>query len=382
MIHLSFNISIISNNIFHKNSFHKKIKNYHFNFSSISKTCTYILNIMEGIMRFIVISIKKYFFTVLFLLFTLSLILFSATNLEAAKNGLILWANSVVPTLFPFFVATELLCKTNFIQILGKSLNQFMKPVFNVPGESAIAIIMGIISGYPVGAKVVCNLYDNKICSKSEAERLIAFTNNSGPIFILGSVGVSLLGNVTLGKTLLISHILASLCVGLVFRFWKKDKVDITFRNFRSESKELIRISNLGEILGDAIKKSISTILSIGGFVVLFSVIISILSNLEILTGIASFLANFGIPYDIAFSILTGIIEMTNGVNLASSCYSSLPIPCLLTCSFLLGFGGISVLLQVFSIISKSKISIKPYLYGKLLQGTFSVIFTFILLQI
>ena len=331
-------------------------------------------------MRFIVISIKKYFFTVLFLMFTLSLILFSASNLEAAKNGLRLWSTSVLPTLFPFFIATELLCKTNFVQILGKFLNKFMKPVFNVPGESAIAIIMGTLSGYPVGAKVVCNLYENKICSKSEAERLIAFTNNSGPIFILGSVGVALLGNAKLGKILLISHILSSLLVGFAFRFWKKDQVDLTFRNYKSESKELIRVSNLGEILGDAIKKSISTVLSIGGFVVLFSVIISILSSLEILTSLAQFLAFLGIPYDIALGILSGIIELTNGLQISTTCYNILPLPCILTCSFLLGFGGFSVLLQVFSIIAKSKISIKPYLYGKILHGFLSVILTWILI--
>ncbi len=331
-------------------------------------------------MRFIVISIKKYFFTVLFLLFTLTLILFSSTNLSAAQNGLKLWANSVLPTLFPFFIATELLCRTNFVQILGKFLNKFMKPVFNVPGESAIAIIMGIISGYPVGAKVVCNLYDNKICSKSEAERLLAFTNNSGPIFILGSVGVSLLGNVQVGKILLISHILSSLIVGFIFRFWKRNQVDLTFRNYKSESKELIRISNLGEILGDAIKKSISTILLIGGFVVLFSVIISILSSLEILTNLAYFLAKFGIPYELSLSILTGIIELTNGIQVASTTYLAFPLPCLLTCSFLLGFGGFSVLLQVFSIIAKSKLSIKSYFYGKTLQGILSVLLTLILI--
>ncbi len=331
-------------------------------------------------MRFIVISIKKYFFTVLFLLFTLTLILFSSTNLSAAQNGLKLWANSVLPTLFPFFIATELLCRTNFVQILGKFLNKFMKPVFNVPGESAIAIIMGIISGYPVGAKVVCNLYDNKICSKSEAERLLAFTNNSGPIFILGSVGVSLLGNVQVGKILLISHILSSLIVGFIFRFWKRNQVDLTFRNYKSESKELIRISNLGEILGDAIKKSISTILLIGGFVVLFSVIISILSSLEILTNLAYFLAKFGIPYELSLSILTGIIELTNGIQVASTTYLAFPLPCLLTCSFLLGFGGFSVLLQVFSIIAKSKLSIKSYFYGKTLQGILAMFLTLILI--
>jgi sporulation integral membrane protein YlbJ len=288
----------------------------------------------------------------------------------------------VLPTLFPFFIATELLCKTNFVQILGKIFNKFMKPIFNVPGESTIALIMGIISGYPVGAKVVCNLYENKICSKAEAERLIAFTNNSGPIFILGTVGVSLLGNVHLGKILLISHILSSLLVGFIFRFWKKDQVDLTFRNYKSESKELIRVSNLGEILGDAIKKSISTILLIGGFVVLFSVTISILSSLEILTFLANLLTKLGIPYDISLSILTGIIELTNGIQTASLCYSTMPLPCILTCSFLLGFGGISVLLQVFSIISKSKISIKPYFYGKILHGIISVILTWILVSI
>lgn len=331
-------------------------------------------------MRFIVISIKKYFFTIIFLLFTLSLILFSTSNLEAAKNGLVLWANSIVPTLFPFFVATELLCKTNFIQILGKFLNKFMKPVFNVPGESAIAVIMGFISGYPVGAKVVCNLYEKKICSKSEAERLIAFTNNSGPIFILGSVGVSLLGNLHLGQILLISHIIASLLVGIVFRFWKRNQVDLTFRNYNSERKELIKMENLGEILTDAIKKSIWTVLNIGGFVVLFSVIISILSSFEILTGIANILANFGFSYEIVLSFLTGIIEMTNGVSLVASCYSNFPIYSVLTCSFLLGFGGLSVLLQVFSIISKYKISIKPYFYGKLLHGIFATILTFVLI--
>lgn len=332
-------------------------------------------------MRFLVISIRKYFFTGIFLLFTLSLIIFSAENLEATKNGLKLWATSVVPTLFPFFVATELLCKTNFIQLLGKLLNKFMKPVFNIPGESAIALIMGIISGYPVGAKVVCNLYDNKICSKPEAERLISFTNNSGPMFILGSVGVSLFGNINIGKILLISHIVSSLLVGFIFRYWKKDQIDLTFRNYNSESKELIRISNLGEILGTAIKKSISTILSIGGFVVLFSVIISILSSLEILTGISFLLSKFRIPYDFSLSFFSGIIEMTNGIQETSNLYNSNPISAILLSSFLLGFGGLSVLLQVFSIISKSKISIKPYFYGKILHGLLSVIITFLLIH-
>lgn len=332
-------------------------------------------------MNFIVISIRKYFFTIVFLLFTICLLLFSNNNLIAAQNGLALWATKVLPSLFPFFVATELLCQTNFTYILGKILNKFMKPIFNVPGESAIAIILGTISGYPVGAKVVCNLKSQKIISKIEAERLIAYTNNSGPLFILGTVGIALFGDKKVGFILLISHILASLMVAYCFKFWKKDKFDINYRETQFNSKLTpMKISDIGEILGSSIKKAISTILLIGGFIVIFSVILSILETSGILNLFANILSNFGIPNDISLSVISGIIELTNGVNLTALIATSNYTLSLLLTSFLLGFGGISVLLQVYSIIVKENISIKPYFLGKLLQGIFSVIFTFILI--
>lgn len=332
-------------------------------------------------MSFLVINLKKYFFTIIFFLFMITLLIFSNNNLIAAQNGLALWAKNVLPTLFPFFVATELLCQTNFTYILGKLLNKLIKPIFNLPGESVIAIILGTISGYPIGAKVVCNLKNQKIITKIEAERLIAFTNNSGPLFILGTVGITLFHNKHLGIILLISHIFSSLTVGYLFRFWKRNKLDVNFREIHFNSKlSPIKISEIGEILGNAIKKSISSILSVGGFIVLFSVILSILENSGILDIINMFLYQFGISKEISSAIFTGIIDVTNGVNLSSSIYTSLPTLSILLTSFLLGFGGISVLLQVYSIISKENISVKPYLLGKLLQGFLSILFTFILL--
>jgi len=146
----------------------------------------------------IFLSLKNNILPTLIIIFVICLVLFSNQNLSATKNGLLLWANSVVPALLPFFIATELLSHTNVVAFIGKLLNKYMKPIFNVPGIGAYAFIMGIISGYPVGAKIVTKFRQDSVCSKAEAERLLAFTNNSGPLFIIGTVGISLFGNTTI----------------------------------------------------------------------------------------------------------------------------------------------------------------------------------------
>ncbi len=251
--------------------------------------------------NFYVIKVKRNFLAIIFLCFTFGLLIFSKTNLPAVKSGLALWANSVVPSLFPFFVATELLMHTNIISQLGTLLNRYMKPIFNVRGEGAFAFIMGIISGYPVGAKIASNFRKNNICSKEECERLLSFTNNSGPLFIIGSVGILMFRNTTIGILLFITHILACITVGIIFRFWKRNKKSSDFKSDLKSSKNqnstYVTFSNLGEVLAESITSSISTILLIGGFVVIFSSIISILNA----SGLLRVMSNIIAP---AFSFL------------------------------------------------------------------------------
>lgn len=291
-------------------------------------------------MKFITFNLKKNFFTILFSSFLICLIVFSKTNMESAKVGLTLWASSVVPTLFPFFVGTELLYRTSFVNILGKLFTKFMRPVFNVPGESAVALILGNLSGYPVGAKLACNMLENKQCTKIEAERIIAFTNNSGPLFIVGTVGVSMFYSKEIGLALLASHFLASLTVGILFRNYKKDKDSFyrTYQNLKTNSPT-ISLSNLGEILGESIKSSINLILTIGGFIVLFSVIISILNESQIFNFLSNILTNFGISETTTKSILSGLLEVTNGLKLSSSLQCKSLSSNIILSSFLLGFG-------------------------------------------
>jgi sporulation integral membrane protein YlbJ len=339
--------------------------------------------------NFYVVRLKRNLLPLLFLGFTFCLLIFSKSNLPAVKSGLSLWANSVVPSLFPFFVATELLMHTNVITLFGNLLNRFMKPLFNIRGEGSFAFIMGIISGYPVGAKIASNFRQNNICSKEECERLLSFTNNSGPLFIIGTVGILMFKNTTIGILLFVTHLLACITVGFIFRYWKKDKntfLAVSSSSFFNQSKKSASFSNLGEILAESITSSISTILLIGGFVVIFSSIISIFKASGLLNSLTILLRPLfqSLNIDTSFiqGILTGILEITNGIHTISS------IPCkkislnIIFTAFLLGFGGISVLLQVWSITSKTDLSIKPYVYGKLLQGILAAFYSYLLMNI
>ena len=273
---------------------------------------------------------------------------------------------------------------TDLVFQLGVILNNCMKPLFNIRGEGAFFFIMGIISGYPMGAKLATNFRENNICSKEECERLLSFTNNSGPLFIIGTVGILMYGSTAIGVLLFITHILACITVGFIFKFWKYSDSSI-FHNSHHiiKSKQTpVTFSNLGSILSESITNSISTILLIGGFVVIFSSIISILKSSGLLSvfsiSISPILAFFNIDSSFATPLISGFLEITNGINSISNISNKKISTNLIFTAFLLGFGGISVLLQVFSITSKSDLSIKPYVYGKLLHGVLAAFYTYI----
>lgn len=113
------------------------------------------------------------------ILLLILLVVFSEDAFKSAHNGLMLWCNNVVPSLFPFLICLELLKQTNIITVLGKILEPVVRPIFKIPGSGAFAIAMGMCSGYPVGAKFAVSLREENFCSKEEGERLLAFTNTS-----------------------------------------------------------------------------------------------------------------------------------------------------------------------------------------------------------
>jgi len=372
-----------------------------------------------------VVHIKGLMLPFICIIFIICLIIFSDTAVEAASKGLKLWLNIVFPSLFPFFVASELLNGTGFIKVAGILLEPVMRPLFNVPGCGSFAFAMGITSGYPVGAKITAGMRRENLLSRSEAGRLLAFTNNSGPLFIVGAVSVGMFKMPQVGILLLACHIAACITVGILFRFFGKNKqgghkTKQTFSKnsvVASQTKHKIlaglpggrpifarltgflkrirkqfyslagtKKKNFGLAFGEAIKNSVMTLLSIGGFIILFSVIINLLIEAGIISLFSSFLSKFlaplGISKDIITALISGFFEITTGANMASIAKDTPLVHQLAAASMIIGWAGLSVHSQVLSIISDTDISIKPYLLGKFLQGVFAALYTIIGIKI
>lgn len=204
---------------------------------------------------------------------------------------------------------------------------------------------------------------------------------------LLELFGISLFGNTTIGLLLFCTHLLSCLTVGILFRFWKyKSSTKVAkISSYSQNKKSPPTFNNLGGILQNSIMTSINTVVMIGGFVMLFSVIISILNNTGIFDLLASIfspiLSVFHLPASFANGIFAGIVELTNGVSIISNIPMKAISINIIVCAFLLGFGGISILLQVLSITSSSDISIKPYIIGKLMQGFIASFYTYIFIN-
>lgn len=277
---------------------------------------------------------------------------------NAGRSAAALCLDSVIPSLFPFFVCSGFFIALGLAGKAGKYLSVIMRPLFNVPGAGAAALILGIVSGYPTGALCAASLYNAGECTKIEAERLCAFCNNSGPLFIMGAVACGILNMPEIGKYLYISHILSALLVGLCFRFYGYGE--------RKNHTALPPSCELGRVkpaatLGEVIDTSVITILRVCAYIILFSVAAAV------------------IPGGRARPYLHSVLEITGGINALSRVIYE-PLLLLPTASFFIAFSGVSVIFQVYSVISPSGLSIVPYIIGKLLQGILSFIITYAML--
>lgn len=321
----------------------------------------------------------------------IAIIIYPKDAVESGKDGLLTWFNVVLPALLPFFIGSEILVGLGVVNFIGALLQPLMKPIFNVPGDGAFPFAISVTSGYPVGAKVVSKLRLDNTITQTEAQRLISFCSTSGPLFMIGAVSIGMFNNVSIGPLIAISHYLAAISVGLTFRFYKrKEKVIKKTKSkkyFQYAFKELIRARqkdgrNIGTLMGDAVKEGMNTMLMVGGFIILYSVIIRILHVtyiMDILSGFISSTPFIDLSKEMVNAVLSGIIEMTNGCKNISLITSSSLISKVSMVSFLIGWSGFSIHSQSMTMLGKTDINNNLYMLSKALQGIFAYIYTHIL---
>lgn len=323
----------------------------------------------------------------------LAVILFPEHTLEASNSGLSMWWTIVFPSLLPFFIISELLISIGVVRFIGILLEPLMRPLFRVPGSGAFVLAMGIASGFPAGAKYTAHLRLNKDISAVEGERLVSFTNCSNPLFIFAAVAVGFFHNPALGVILAAAHYTGNILVGLVMRFHhpeEKEYKEIRHSNQSRVTQAFValhetRITDnrpFGKMMGDAVHSSVKTLLMVGGFIILFSV----LNELIGVIGVAAFLAGilraalllFQLPPELDIPLLSGLFEITLGSRLSSESSAPLLAQAVIT-SFILAFNGFSVQAQVASILADTDIRFKPFFYARLLHGAFAAVLTFVL---
>ena len=327
-------------------------------------------------------------------LITILLIIYSEQVFSSAVDGLNIWWTVVFPALLPFFIMAEILMGLGVVDYMGTLLEPLMRPLFRIPGVGAFALAMGLASGYPIGAKITGNLRRNNRCTKTEAERLISFANTADPLFMIGAVAVGMLKRPELGLIIAIAHYLGCITVGLIFRFYKPDAPTTNHEEKNKQNNIFKRAAHnlyqsrkndqrsLGEILGDSIKESIETLLLIGGFIILFSVLTEIIALLGIdqllKLIISSILGFLGLEVSLILPLISGVFEITNGSNLASQSIAPLSQK-LIIISSVIAWSGVSVHAQVAAMVKGTDISLKPYLIARIIHSLLAGLYTYLI---
>ncbi len=299
----------------------------------------------------------------IFVLALVALILARADSvIFYTKQTLIMCYEIIIPSLFPFFVCSGMLIYSGFASVTAKYAQSIMRPLFNVAPTGSAAFVLGIISGFPLGAVCTKDLYKCGNLSKSEAERLLAFCNNSGPLFIIGSIGTAIYLKPIYGAMLYVIHIISSIIVGVIFRSYNKN-CHISPPT-RINTNEISIPQAISKSLDSAAKNIITVCFSVLFFSVLSQTVLELLPLSSIINAIVS-----------------GLCEFSTGVLKVSVLDTDIFYKLIMT-SFIVGFSGISVHLQVMSVTAEAGLSLKPYILGKALHGIIAAVFTAVVLLI
>lgn len=289
---------------------------------------------------------------------------------SGAAEGLLFCTNVLIPSLFPFMVLSSFIVKCGLSDRLSFLLSPLTRTLFKLPGCAGVTILLGMVGGYPVGARGIMTLREQNKITKEQAKRMSLFLVGGGPAFIVFVIGDTLLFDRTVGIILWSCQVAAQILLGIVLGF--------TAAKNEKEEKETLPKSrvSLSSALVESCNDGVMGIIGLCGLVVLFSTLFGMAKGIGLDTAFTSLLMSLGVKENIASSVLPVLWEVTKGSNQA--CSAGAPVYLL---AFALGWGGICVHFQVYAQVGSLGIAKLKFMVFRFLQGIISAALTVLALQ-
>ena len=320
---------------------------------------------------------QKIFMSGMVFMMMLLMLICPKVCIEGASSGLLLWFQKVLPSLLPFIILINLLCSLGIIFKCSRLLNPITQKLFHLSGNGLIIFLLGLISGYPMGAKLAKNLLEEGQITYEEAQKSLCYSCNCGPLFIIGTVGTLMLQDTNIGYFLLVVHILSAFIMLILSRFYTIPQ-NSTHVLHNNNSSSL----SFSTAFTSAVQNGMDTIVYVGGYIIFFSVISNLLAHSSLYTSLTQFFGNLvGVSPTLIHSFLLSSLEFSSG---SARLTSLLPLNTTLLAllSAVIAFGGFCVCFQSQHVLQGTHLSLKPYIYSKLLQALLAYVLTFILYPI
>lgn len=302
------------------------------------------------------------------------LIVYSAPARAGAYQGLWLWGEMLVPSLLPFFAAAGLLARLGLTEVLGRWLSPALGRWLCLSPAGVGVFVLGLTAGYPLGAAAAAEALETGRIGKNEAERLLRFSDNTGPAFAVGALGLGIFGSGAAGLFLWGVHALSALLLGI--RCGRGRRIPAG-----GDANTGPAPMSFAAALTDSVAGAVRALLSIGGYVVFFSALLGVSGAMGFPERAAEWLARgTGADAAVCSALLTGALELSAGIGAMRG--MPLSPASLALGSFLLGWGGLCVHFQSMAVAAPAGLDMKGRRRGKLLHGVLSAAITWIIARI
>ena len=273
-------------------------------------------------------------------------------------NSSIIWFKNIIPSILPIYITIDLLLNYNFINSLDFILNIFSK-IFKINNNSAIIILLSILSGFPSNSKYINTMLENNLINKNDANKILLFTHFSNPLFIINTIGNNFLHSKNIGIIILISHYITNIIIGLLIRNYNTNVIN----NQKYEFKNI----NFINCLINSIFNTLKILFLLYGIITIFMIINTLINENIALNNVFK-------------AILSGILEITNGIYNISNLNINIIYKSVII-TFFISFGGLCIHMQVFGILKDYKLNYISYLKTRIFHGIISSSLVYIFLK-